>query len=64
MDLKGSLKSCKMRQKSLKSMHQTALEIFKFIDRDLDNFTRKNDRKTENVGVFNIFAQIEEQQIV
>ena len=28
---------------------QAVLEIFNFKDRDLDNFTRKNDRKTENV---------------
>ena len=28
---------------------QAVLEIFNFKDRDLDNFTRKNDRKTEKV---------------
>ena len=28
---------------------QAVLEIFNFKDRELDNFTRKNDRKTENV---------------
>ena len=28
---------------------QAVLEIFNFKDPDLDNFTRKNDRKTENV---------------
>ena len=28
---------------------QAVLEIIYFKDRDLDNFTRKNDRKTENV---------------
>ena len=28
---------------------QAVLEIFNFKDRDLDNFTRKNDRKAENV---------------
>ena len=28
---------------------QAVLEILNFKDRDLDNFTRKNDRKTENV---------------
>ena len=28
---------------------QAVLEIFNFKDRDLDNFTRKNDSKTENV---------------
>ena len=28
---------------------QAVLEIFNFKDRDLDNFTSKNDRKTENV---------------
>ena len=27
---------------------QAVLEIFNFKDRDLDNFTRENDRKTEN----------------
>ena len=28
---------------------QAVLEIYNFKDRDWDNFTRKNDRKTENV---------------
>ena len=28
---------------------QAVLEIFNFKDRDLENFMRKNDRKTENV---------------
>ena len=28
---------------------QAVLEILNFKDRDLDNLTRKNDRKTENV---------------
>ena len=36
---------------------QAVLEIFNFKDRDLDNFTRKNDRKTENV----VFAKTLEQ---
>ena len=28
---------------------QAVLDIFNFKDHDFDNFTRKNDRKTENV---------------
>ena len=43
---------------------QAVLKIFNFKDRDLDNFTRKNDRKTENVVFFRGFAQTEEQWIV
>ena len=39
---------------------QVVLEIFYFINRDLDNSTRKNDKKTEDV-VFRGFAQTEEQ---
>ena len=30
-------------------IRQAILEIFNFKNRDLDNFTRKNNRKTENV---------------
>ena len=40
---------------------QAVLEIFIFKDRDFDSFTRKNDRKTENVVFFTGFAQTEEQ---
>ena len=47
--LKGRSKSCKIRPKSLKSAKPYGFEIFNFKDRDLDKFTRKNNRKTENV---------------
>ena len=40
---------------------QAVLEIFNFEDQDSDNFTRKNDRKTENIVFFRGFAQIEKQ---
>ena len=40
---------------------QAVLEIFNFTDRDLDNFTTKNDSKTENVAFLEVFAQTEEQ---
>ena len=30
-------------------IRQAVLEVFNFKDRDLDNFTTKNDRKNENV---------------
>ena len=43
---------------------RAVLEIFNFKDPDLDNFTRENDRKTENVVFFRGFAQAEEQWIV
>ena len=36
---------------------QAVLEIFNFKDCDLDNFTRKNDRKTENVVFFQKFCK-------
>ena len=39
---------------------QAVLEIFNFKDWDLGDFTRKNDRKTENV-FFRSFAKPEEQ---
>ena len=36
---------------------QAVLEMFKFKNRDFDNFTRKNDRKTENVVFFSEVLQ-------
>ena len=39
---------------------QAVLETFNFKDRNLDNSTRINERKTENV-VFKSFAQTEKQ---
>ena len=40
---------------------QAVLEIFNFKDRDLDNFTRKNDRKTENVVFWGDLHRLEVQ---
>ena len=40
---------------------QAVLEIFYFKDRDLDNFTRENDRKNRQCCFFRDFAQTEEQ---
>ena len=40
---------------------QAVLEIFNFKDWDLGDFTRKSDRKTENVVFFRSFAKPEEQ---
>ena len=36
---------------------QAVLEIFNFKNRDMDNFTRRNDRKTENVVFFRKFSK-------
>ena len=76
MDGKGELQrrnklmSSERPSKSLQSktkiikIGQAVFEIFNFKDRHLDNFTRKNDRKTENVFYFRRFAKAEEQSIV
>ena len=37
---------------------QAVLEIFNFKNWDLDNFTRKNDRKTENVAFLEVLQKL------
>ena len=49
--LTSSERPFKILQKETKiiKIGQAVLEVFNFKDRNLDAFTRKNDRKTENV---------------
>ena len=42
---------------------QADLEIFNFKDQDLDNFTRKNDRKTENVVFLEVFHKLKNNRL-
>ena len=39
------------------------LEIFNFKDQDLDNFTRKNDRKTENVVFLEVLHKLKNNRL-
>ena len=42
---------------------QAVLEIFNFKDRDLGNFTRKNDRKTENVVFLEVLHKLKNNRL-
>ena len=42
---------------------QADLEIFNFKDQDLDNFTRKNDRKAENVVFLEVFDKLKNNRL-
>ena len=42
---------------------QAVLEIFNFKDWDLDNFTRKNDRKTENVVILEVLQKLKNNRV-
>ena len=42
---------------------QAVLKIFNFKDRDLDNFTRKNDRKTENVVFLKVLHKLKNNRL-
>ena len=42
---------------------QAVLEIFKFKDSDLGDFTRKNDRKTENVVFLEVLQNLKNSRL-
>ena len=42
---------------------QAVFEIFNFKDLDLDNFTRKNDRKTENVVFLEVLQKLKNNRL-
>ena len=42
---------------------QAVLKIFDFKDRDLDNFTRKTDRKTENVVSLEVLHKLKNNRL-
>ena len=42
---------------------QAVLEIFNFKDQDLDNFTRQNDRKTEDVVFLEVFHKLKDNRL-
>ena len=42
---------------------QAVLEIFNFKDWDLDNFTRKNDRKTENIIFLEVLQKLKNNRL-
>ena len=50
------------KTKSIK-IGQAVLEIFNFKDQGLDNFTRKNDRKTENVVFFQVLQELKNNRL-
>ena len=54
------LKNLQIQTKIIK-IGQAVLEILHFQDEDLDNFTRKKDKKNPENVVFRGFAQTEEQ---
>ena len=42
---------------------QVVLEIFNFKDWDLDNFTRKNDRKPENIVFLEVLQNLKNNRL-
>ena len=55
----------KIRQNERKiiKIGQAVLEIFNFKDRDLDNFTRKNDRRTKNVVLLEVLHKLRNNRL-
>ena len=55
----------KILQKETKiiKISQAILEIFNFKDRDLDNSTRENDRKTENVIFLEVLHKLKNNRL-
>ena len=44
-------------------IRQAVLEIFNFEDQDLDNFGRKNDKKTENVVFLEVLHKLKNNRL-